>query len=101
MIKIINMKNLPDSDYCTVESGQACDRLGVTHDTLYAYVSRGFVRTIAHPVDARRSLCDRRDIEALFDRKRRGRSRRAVAASTINWGEPVLVSQVTRIADGW
>jgi len=94
------MKISTDSDFCTVETGQACARLGVSRDTLYAYVSRGFVRTIAHPADARRSLYDRRDIEALFERKRRGRSRRAVAESTINWGEPVLTSKITRIADG-
>jgi citrate synthase len=100
LIKIINMKNLHESAYCTVESGEACDRLGVSRDTLYAYVSRGLVRTVAHPADARKSLYDRRDIEALFERKRHGRSRRAVAESTINWGEPVLVSKITRIADG-
>lgn len=94
------MKKLPDADYCSVDAGQACERLGVSRDTLYAYVSRGFVRTMAHPADARKSLYDRRDIEALFERKRRGRSRRAVAESTINWGEPVLTSKITRIADG-
>lgn len=74
--------------------------LGISRDTLYAYVSRGLVRTIAHPDDARRSLYDRRDIESLSTRKRRGRSRRAVAESTINWGEPILTSKITRIADG-
>ncbi len=100
LIKIINMKNLPDQDYCTVESGEACAHLGISRDTLYAYVSRGLVRTVAHPGDARRSLYDRRDVEALLRRKKRGRSRRAVAQSTIHWGEPVLVSKITRIADG-
>ncbi|MCY6381742.1 citrate synthase [Hoeflea prorocentri] len=94
------MKNLSDSDYCTVTARQACDRLAIAPDTLYAYVSRGLVRTIAHPADARRSLYDRRDIETLLLRKGRGRSRRAVAESTINWGEPVLTSRITRIADG-
>ncbi|MCP4315550.1 MAG: helix-turn-helix domain-containing protein [Hyphomicrobiales bacterium] len=94
------MKNMDDTDYCTVGSGEVCDRLGISRDTLYAYVSRGLVRTIAHPGDARKSLYDRRDIEALFERKGRGRSRRAVAESTINWGEPVLTSKITRIADG-
>ncbi|MEX3007865.1 citrate/2-methylcitrate synthase [Hoeflea sp. TYP-13] len=94
------MKNRTDSDYCTVRSGEACERLGISRDTLYAYVSRGLVRTIAQPGDARKSLYDRRDIEALLVRKSRGRSRRSVAESTINWGEPVLISKITRIADG-
>jgi citrate synthase len=94
------MKNESETHYCTVTSDEVCQSLGISRDTLYAYVSRGLVRTIAHPGDARKSLYDRRDVEFLAARKRRGRSRRAVAASTINWGEPVLSSKITRIADG-
>ena len=100
MIKIINIKNDENGGYFTVAYGEACARLGISRDTLYAYVSRGFVRAVAHPADARKSLYDRRDIEMLTARKQRGRSRRAVAASTIDWGEPVLSSKITRIADG-
>lgn len=100
LINIINMKNTDDGGFCTVDSSQACTRLGISRDTLYAYVSRGLVRTIAQPGDARKSLYDRRDIAALLERKSRGRSRRSVAESTINWGEPVLASSITRIADG-
>lgn len=74
--------------------------MSISRDTLYAYVSRGLVRTIAQPGDARKSLYDRRDIAALLERKTRGRSRRSVAESTINWGEPVLASSITRISDG-
>ncbi len=94
------MKNQIEGGYCTVASGEACARLGISRDTLYAYVSRGLVRVVTHPADARKSLYDRRDIESLSARKQRGRSRRAVAASTIDWGEPVLSSKITRIADG-
>jgi len=100
LIKVINMKKSPDTIYCTVGSGEACARLGISRDTLYAYVSRGLVRTVAHPSDARKSLYDRRDVDALMQRKGRGRSRRAVAESTIDWGEPVLSSKITHIADG-
>lgn len=100
LINIINMKNLPIDDCCTVDSSEACKTLGISRDTLYAYVSRGLVRTVADPRDARRSLYDHRDIAALLARKARGRSRRAVAASTIDWGEPILTSAITRIADG-
>ncbi|MEM6463135.1 MAG: citrate synthase family protein [Pseudomonadota bacterium] len=94
------MKKQPDRDHFTVTATEACDRIGISRETLYAYVSRGLVRTIAHPGDGRRSLYDRRDIQALLERKRRGRSRRAAAESTINWGEPVLKSKITRISDG-
>lgn len=100
MSKIINMKNQPDPGQCVVTAAEACQALGISRDTLYAYVSRGLLRAAAHPGDARRSLYDHRDVRALAERKDRGRSRRAVAESTINWGEPVLTSRITRIADG-
>ena len=75
-------------------------RLGVSRQTLYAYVSRGLLRAAPAPDDPRRSRYDARDIDALLERRRRGRGRRAVAASTIDWGEPVLSSRITRIVDG-
>jgi citrate synthase len=86
------------SDWLTAEAALA--RLGVARQTLYAYVSRGLLRTRAAADDPRRSLYDPRSIDALLERRRRGRARRAVAASTIDFGEPVLASRITRIADG-
>jgi citrate synthase len=97
---IINMKITHDDDYCTLNSGEVCQTLGISRATLYAYVSRKMVRAITHPNDARKSLYDRRDVQTLSTKQRSGRSRRAVAASTINWGEPVLTSKITRITDG-
>ncbi|MHC8493240.1 citrate synthase [Thalassospira sp. SM2505] len=94
------MKNSDDGSFCTLAAHEVCAQVGISRDTLYAYVSRGIVRAIAHPGDARKSLYDRRDVAKLHDRKRRGRSRQSVAASTIDWGEPILVSEITRIADG-
>jgi citrate synthase len=86
------------ADWLTVET--ALSRLGVARQTLYAYVSRGFVRARPAPDDPRRSLYDRRGIDALLERRQRGRARRDVAASTIDFGEPVLASRITAIADG-
>lgn len=94
------MKNDSDPNHCVMTAAEVCQVLGFSRDTLYAYVSRGLLRSAVHPSDRRKSLYDRRDVQALVERKRRGRSRRAVAASTINWGEPVLTSKITRIADG-
>jgi citrate synthase len=93
------MSNLHETaDWLTVEA--ALSRLGVARQTLYAYVSRGLVHARAAPEDSRRSLYDRRDIEALLERRNRGRARRDVAASTIDFGEPVLASRITAIAAG-
>lgn len=94
------MKNDSDPSHCVMTAAEVCQALGFSRDTLYAYVSRGLLRSATHPNDRRKSLYDRRDVQALADRKQRGRSRRAVAESTLNWGEPVLTSKITRIADG-
>src|SRR6185437_9521498 len=87
-----------DADWLDVDTALA--RLGVARQTLYAYVSRGLVRSRPASDDPRRSLYDRYAIEALIARRRRGRARNAVAASTIDWGEPVLVSRITSIEAG-
>lgn len=78
---------------------EAANALGVSRQTLYAYASRGMVRAVADPGDPRRSLYDPADVRTLRERKGR-RSRRDVAAATINWGDPVLTSGITRIIDG-
>jgi citrate synthase len=78
----------------------ALARLSVARQTLYAYVSRGLVRTRPAPDSPKRKLYDQRSIEALLERQTRSRARQAVAASTIDFGEPVLVSRITRIVDG-
>jgi citrate synthase len=83
-----------------VDIAEALARLGVARQTLYAYVSRGLIRSRPASDDPRRSLYDRDAVETLVARRRRGRSRNAVAASTIDWGEPVLVSRITRIESG-
>jgi citrate synthase len=83
-----------------LDIGDALARLGVARQTLYAYVSRGLIRSRPADGDPRRSLYDRHAVEALVARRRRGRSRNAIAASTIDWGEPVLVSRITRIESG-
>jgi citrate synthase len=83
-----------------LDIGDALARLGVARQTLYAYVSRGLIRSRPADDDPRRSLYDRHAVETLVARRRRGRSHNAIAASTIDWGEPVLVSRITRIESG-
>src|SRR5919112_658550 len=82
-----------------IPADQALARLGVSRQTLYAYVSRGLVRAEPAPDDPRRSLYDQRDLDRLVQRRRRGRARKDVAASAIDFGEPVLASAITRIGD--
>lgn len=90
--------NFSKTDY--VPAAEICALLGISPQTLYAYVSRGIVRAIQHPEDARKSLYLKADALAHQQVKQRGRSRRKIAKSTLSWGEPLLESAITRIADG-
>ena len=86
------------TEWLTAEAAQT--RLGVRPQTLYAYVSRGRVRAEPDPVDPRRSRYRASDIAGLEVRRTRGRKRADVAAEAIAWGEPVLASAITTVADG-
>lgn len=74
-------------------------RLGISKETLYAYVSRGLLT--AYPSDDGRSSRYLKDaVEVLAKERRRGRKPKEVARSTIDWGAPVLESQLTLIEGG-
>lgn len=81
-------------------SKDACQRLNINAQTLYAYVSRGLIGTTTHPGDSRKRLYLSADIDLLKTQQNKGRSRHAVATSTINFGEPVLRSKVSSIDAG-
>lgn len=90
--------NLSDGPFVTARD--ACAYLNISPQTLYAYVSRGFIRVAQDPDDARKSLYLMEDLKSRAALKRRGRSRRAVATSVLDWGEPALVSTITQIRAG-
>ena len=69
--------------------------LGIKRETLYAYVSRGFVRSVAGEGRERRYL--RADVEALKARHDARAGHAAVAGSALRFGEPVLDSAITRL----
>ena len=78
----------------------ACERLKINRQTLYAYVSRGLIECTRHTSDSRKRLYASRDINALLIQNNKGRSRQAVASSTIDFGEPILKSSLSRIDRG-
>jgi citrate synthase len=83
-----------------LDAEAAAAALGVNRATLYAYVSRGLVRTIEGADDPRRRRYSVHDIAQLKKRKTVGRRPREVAATTLDWGLPVLTSGITLIEDG-
>lgn len=78
----------------------AADILGVTRATLYAYASRGQVRSEAVPGQPRERRYYREDVQRLLDRKDARRDPAAAAARGLHWGGPVLESGITLIHDG-
>ena len=72
-----------------LSSEEAARRLGVKLGTLYSYVSRGVVRSIAGP-DGRSSRFDRADIEAMLTRRR---------SNPGGGAETVLASAITRLSE--
>lgn len=77
-------------------ASEAAKLLDVTPATLYAYVSRGLLRSIAAP-KGRARLYARADLERLKTRSNARRGHTAVAAAALDWGAPVLDSAISRI----
>ena len=83
-----------------IDAAAATRLLGIGRQTLYAYVSRGLIHAEPDPADPRRSLYRADEIEALIQRKARGRKPERVARAALDWGLPVLDSAITSIAEG-
>jgi citrate synthase len=75
----------------------AAARLGISQASLYAYVSRGRIRSQKMPGGSRRRGYAREDIERLRRRAEGRRDPDAAAAHALQWGVPVLESAITLI----
>lgn len=88
----------------TLTTAEATALLGVKAATLYAYVSRGLIRSEAGPSGTRERRYHAGDVEALVRRQGMRRDPEAAAGEAVQgalaWGMPVLDSALTRIADG-
>jgi citrate synthase len=83
-----------------VTAQEAAEELGVSAATLYAYVSRGLVRS--EPTDGKRRVhrYHREDVQRLKERKELRRNPAKLAEQALHWGVPVLDSSITLITDG-
>jgi citrate synthase len=79
---------------------QAANTLGVTLATVYAYTSRGQLRSEPVPGEPRARRYYRDDVERLKERKIARRDPSKAATRGLRWGEPVLESGITLIQDG-
>jgi citrate synthase len=79
-----------------IDAGAAAALLGIRRATLYAYVSRGLVRSVP-AVDGRSRRYLRSDLDTLRARRDAHAGHGAAAAGAMRWGEPVLESALTHI----
>src|SRR5450631_1511941 len=79
---------------------EATDILGISRATLYAYVSRGLIRSEEADAGKRTRRYHAEDVERLRRRQEQRRDPDQSAAETLNWGVPVVDSALTKIADG-
>lgn len=79
---------------------EASRRLGISRTSLYAYVSRGLIRSFSSPHDPRQRLYALDDVDVLIERKARFRRPTAAAATALDWGLPVLETSITQIENG-
>jgi citrate synthase len=88
---------IPHTRYITAR--EAAEALGVSLATIYAYVSRGMIRSEAGDDSrrARRYLAE--DVQKLRDQKRFRRDPDQAAASAMQGGAPVLESALTHITE--
>jgi citrate synthase len=80
-----------------IPAADASALLGVSRTTLYAYVSRGFVRSQAMPGPSRERRYSRDDVERLQRRTEERRHPDKAVAHALQWGMPVLESAITLI----
>ena len=79
---------------------EACAALDVRKQTLYAYVSRGQIAVRRDLARVGRNQYSASDILTLLEKRRRGRARTTIAASTMAWGEPIVDTHISTVVRG-
>src|SRR5919106_2025305 len=85
------------ADRSWISAAEASRLLRVSRTTLYAYVSRGYVRSQATPGPSRDRQYSRDDVERLRRRTEERRDPDKAAARALQWGVPILESSITLI----
>jgi citrate synthase len=88
------------SDNGWITAAAAVRALNVSRPTLYAYVSRGMLRSTPKPGATRERLYSRDDVERLRRRAEERRDPKSVAAHALDRGTPLLESSITLIDSG-
>src|SRR5260221_7160620 len=81
-----------------LSSSEGAEPPGVSRATLYAYVSRGLIRSSAAAGDSRGRRYAREDVERLRGRSEERRDPQKTAERALHFGVPVLESAITLIS---
>lgn len=79
---------------------EAAEELGVSLKTLYAYVSRGLIRSEAVGGKRRNRRYRTEDVRGLRERKEQRRDPARANEGALDWGMPVMESAITLISEG-
>src|ERR1700712_210645 len=91
---------MPPTSRYPLTAAEAAAALGVTRATLYAYTSRGQLRSQPMPGRPRQRHYFREDIERLRNNQEIRRDPASAAARGLHWGSPLRDSGITLIHDG-
>jgi citrate synthase len=89
---------MPEERFLTAQ--EAAAELGISLATLYAYASRGMLRSESMPGDPRARRYPREDVVRLKERKELRKEPERAAPKALSWGAPVLESAITLVRDG-
>lgn len=73
--------------------------LNIRHQTLYAYVSRGWIRS-EKQAGMKSNLYSREDVERIKSRAAVRAGHGAIAATAMQYGEPIVPTSITEIGPG-
>lgn len=79
---------------------EVADQLGISVATVYAYVSRGLIRSEAGSDSSRKRRYYQEDVERLKQRQEQRYHPERVAEAALHFGAPLLESGLTLITDG-
>jgi citrate synthase len=88
---------MTESTRLWIAAAEAARLLGVSRATLYAYVSRGFIRSQASPGSTRERTYSHDDVQRLRRRTEERRAPDKAAARALHWGMPILESSIALI----
>lgn len=92
------LRHMSDEAYLTAQ--QAAEELGVKTATIYAYVSRGLIRSSASAEGQRSRLYSRADVSKLLMRRQLRLGLDPTRKDIMNWTAPVLESGISLIEGG-